>query len=119
MRREPSLAAAQELIDLVAPDPVVLVVVEHRDQYVEVPKQILQPDAPAQGQVVVRTVTPLGSAGVDRLPARLDLVAERHEESLDEARAAAARERGDLRNERNRRFRELGALVGAPIQGAP
>ena len=42
VRREPALAVAQQLLDLVVADPVVLVVVEHRDEHVEVGEQVAQ-----------------------------------------------------------------------------
>ena len=42
MRGQPALAVAQQLLHLVVADPVVLVVVQHRDQHIEVREQVAQ-----------------------------------------------------------------------------
>ena len=39
----PRYSVPKELVDLVIADPVVLVVVEHRDQHVQVREQVAQP----------------------------------------------------------------------------
>ena len=46
--RQPALAVPQQLLDLVVADPVVLVVVEHGDQHVEVREQLREPAARPQ-----------------------------------------------------------------------
>ena len=44
VRRQPRLAVAKQLLHFVLADPVVLVVVQHRDQHVQVREQIVQGD---------------------------------------------------------------------------
>src|SRR2546422_5618882 len=46
VRRKPALAAAQELLDLRGAHPVVLLVVEDRDQDVQVREQVADPNDP-------------------------------------------------------------------------
>lgn len=41
--REPALAAAEQLVDLGLVDPIVLLVVEHRDQEIEVAEKVAKP----------------------------------------------------------------------------
>ena len=50
VRLEPALAAAQQLVDLRLLDPVVLVVVEHRQQHVEVRQQVGEPTPSPSGR---------------------------------------------------------------------
>ena len=116
MRCEPSLSSAEELVDLVPTDPVVLVVVEHRDEDIKVPKQILQPHDPAEDEVVVGALAPLRPTGIDRLTAGLYFVAKGREQSLDETGTATTRKRRDPSDKGDRRVRQFGALVRAPVQ---
>src|SRR5687768_13623914 len=111
MGREPPFAAREQLVDLVAPHPVMLVVVEHRDEHVEVPEQVLQPGRPTQRDVVVRALTPRGPLRIQWLPRDRDLVAERTEEALDHPRPTAAGQRRYCRLERDRGLDEVGAIL--------
>ena len=89
--REPLAAAAEQLLDLVGAHPVVLVVVEHRQQNVEVLEEVLHPEVPLESDVEVPAVPPGGKLGVERDRPRLDLVAERLEQCAGERLAAATR----------------------------
>ena len=40
---EPALAVTKQLLDFVVADPVVLLIVEHRNEHVEVRQQLAQP----------------------------------------------------------------------------
>ena len=66
MLRQPALAAAEQLLDLGCADPVVLLVVEHRDEHVQVGEQVLQADIGLQGHPLVRRLAPLREALVQR-----------------------------------------------------
>src|SRR5439155_2842906 len=116
MRREPALSSAEELVDLVPTNPVVLVVVEYRNEDIKVPKQILQSYRPAEDEVVVSALAPLGPTGIDRLTAGLDFVAQGREQSLDETGTATTRKRRDPSDEGDRRVGKFGALLRAPVQ---
>ena len=90
VRRPASPRRAQQLLDLVVADPVVLVVVEHRDEHVQVRQQVAQAHRRRQASTVKYGSSPhsgnCSSSGcVDR-----DRVAERLEQPPQELLAAAA-----------------------------
>ena len=58
---QPAGAEAHQLVDLVRADPVVLAVVEHRQQHVQVGEGVGQPHGAAQAEVDVGRVTPAGT----------------------------------------------------------
>ena len=60
MPAEPSLSPLQKLLNLVIRDPVVLFIVEHRNQNIKVSEQILEPGGSRDRQRYIRRVTPLG-----------------------------------------------------------
>jgi hypothetical protein len=57
VRLEPALAMAEQLLNLVLPDPVAFVRIEHRDQNVEMGKQVLQRDLLCDLDGVIRAFT--------------------------------------------------------------
>ena len=63
---QPVAGAAQQLVDLVGPDPVVLVVVEHRQQHEQVLQQVAEPHGAGERDVEVAAVAPLGERRVER-----------------------------------------------------
>ena len=77
---QPGAAVGQELAGLVVADPVVLVVVEHRQQDVEVGEQVGQPHRPPQAHREVAAVAPRGEPRVERDRFGRHLVVERLEE---------------------------------------
>ena len=81
---EPALPAGEELLHLVLRDPVVLLVVEDRDEDVEVGEEVLEAGGRGQRDVVVRALPPLGEGLVQREPAGLDRVAEGLEQPAEE-----------------------------------
>jgi hypothetical protein len=60
------LAATHELLDLRLVDPVVLVVVEHRKQDVEVIEQLGQPEPPGEPKAEVTPGAPVREGRVER-----------------------------------------------------
>ena len=92
---QPALALGEQLLHLVLADEVVLAVVEHRDQDVEVRQQVRERGRLADGDREVRTLAPLGEAFVQRIADGLDLVAQRLEDASQEPLAAAHRQHVD------------------------
>ena len=110
MGREPAAARADQLVDLVVADPVVLRVVQHGQQHVQVVERIGEPDACGQPDVEVARLAPLGHGRIE-LPGRgLDLPAERLEQAAQQVGPAAARHRRHV----NRRA----GWAPAPARGA-
>ena len=118
VRGQPALAVAQQLLDLVVADPVVLVVVEHRDQHVEVRQQLAQRQRRARASTrEVRALAPVGNAVVER-------VARRRRPRSRAARTAGAgapRRRGTgsdgepgVERDRRRRPAPAGPCIGRP-----
>jgi hypothetical protein len=114
--RQPALAAAQQLVDLVAVDPVVLVVVEHRQEHVEMREQIGQPRVAREGESDVAARAPRREPLVERQRLDVDRVAERLEDPPRQLLAAAAWDRGQLGAQRDRGRGQVGALVAAAGQ---
>ena len=79
MTGQPSLTAAQQLLDLGLSHPVVLLRVEHRDQHVEVREQILQAHLTVQLDGEVAALAPFRELLVKGMLDRMDPVPERLE----------------------------------------
>jgi hypothetical protein len=118
VRRQPALAAAQQLLDLGLADEVVLVVVEDRHQHVDVLQQVLEAERRPQLEVEVRALPPVGKVLVQGAPGGGDLVAERLEEPPEQLLAAAAGQSGDARGERQRRLGQRLAVPAAAVESA-
>jgi len=110
MGGQPARAAADELVDLGLVDPVVLVIVEHGQQDVEVVEQIGHALGSVQAQREVPTGPPVGVLGIERDGLGRDLVAERREQPPDDVLPAAGGDGGQRGLERDRRRRELRPL---------
>jgi len=85
MDGQPLAAAAQELVDLVGPDPVVLVVVQHRQKDEEVFQQVLHLGRCAQPDGQVATVAPGRKVSIEGDGRGVHRVAERFEQSPEHA----------------------------------
>ena len=117
---EPALAAPQQLFELVLAEPVVLVVVEHRDQYGELAQDILHPRGRTEGHAVGRAGSPFRELLVQWEPNRFDtVVTERLEQALQHHLATPAAEGAEFDFERNRGIGKLGPFTGLPEQRAP
>src|ERR1700735_2992088 len=108
--REPSLAMAQELRDLVVTDEIVLVVVKDGDEHVEVREQVADLAGGSQGDPEVGALPPVGEGWVEVVSGRLDGVAERLEEATHEVLATAGRKARDGCLQRDGGVDELGAV---------
>ncbi len=92
MRAEPASARPDQLVDFVVADPVVLGIVEDRQQDIQVIEGIGQPDVPAQVNVEIARLTPVRNGRIQRDGGRRDLPAERLEQAAQQVSAAAARD---------------------------
>src|SRR5438874_11451132 len=59
MRRQPTLAMAQELFNFIIPDPIMLVVIQHGNEDINVSQKLLQRDAILQFDLVIGALTPI------------------------------------------------------------
>src|SRR5438093_6895576 len=119
VRREPSLAMTDELLDFVVAHPVVLLVVEHGDEHVQMRQQLGEPLFGGEREGVIPTGAPLGHRRIERMRRSRYRVAERLEQLPEEALALAAGYGGQPRRERDRRGREVGAFLAASRHRAP
>ena len=91
MAVQPAFAALEKLLDFVLADPVVLVIVQHWDQHIEVIEQRLQPSVTGEFQGHIgRRLAGQSAAILYRLS--LDGPAQRFEELSDQTHAAARRQ---------------------------
>ncbi len=100
-----------------SPDPVMLVVVEHRDQHVEMGQQVAQGAGGAQADREVAAHPPLRELGVERMGLGRDRVAERLEEAAQDPLAAAAGEGRQADVEGERLPHQLRPRLAAPGAG--
>ncbi|MEH3053798.1 MAG: hypothetical protein PGN13_07270 [Patulibacter minatonensis] len=117
VRRQPAVAAREQLLDLVVADPIVLVVVEHWQQHVQVGEQLREAHLAAQTERQVAAVAPVRVAWVEGDRGHLHLVAERLEQAAHERLSATRRHHGQLSRERERLGREVRASVAAAVEG--
>lgn len=102
MRGEPALATPHELVDLGLVDPVVLVVIEDRQEHVQVGEQLREPPFRDETQAHMATVSPIGVRRIERDRRHLDLVAQGLEQPPHERFPTARRHDGQPGLERNR-----------------
>ena len=94
---EPPLAAPQQLFDLVVSYPIVLVVVQHRDEYVQVSQHVAEATRGSQRNREQPAGAERRHGVVERMPRRLDLVTERLEQSSEKGLTAATWHGGETR----------------------
>jgi hypothetical protein len=87
---QPALTRAQQLVDLVRPLPVVLGLIEDRQQDVHLVQGVREADSPVQSEVHVAGVAPVGEGVVQRDRGRLHRPAERFEEAVRDLSTTAA-----------------------------
>ena len=116
MPGQPAATIGQELGDLVVADEVVLLIVEHRNQDVEVREQIGESRRRRQRDRDVWSFAPLREMLVERLPLCLDGVAQGPEDFRQPSVAAADGEHVDARGKRNGSLRELGPVLAPALQ---
>src|SRR5262245_15642754 len=116
MTGEPALAAAEQLLDLVVSDPVVLLGVEHRHEHVQMREEVAKPEHALEVDREVAAVAPLGERLVERVVDSVDVVAEWLEEPPQHTFAAGAGKRREMGAQRDRRLRELRPRLRPPGQ---
>jgi hypothetical protein len=114
MGRQPRAALVEQLASLVLADPVVLVVVEHRQQHVEMRQQVGEPHPARETDRQVPTGAPGRELVIEGEGGRLDLVAEGLEQRPQHRLAASDRQHRHLDLERERGVGERRPLVAAP-----
>jgi len=107
VRGQPALAGAHQLVDLVVPDPVVLVRVQDREQDVQVTERVGEPERAGQVQVHVPGAAPARDLGIELDRRRLDVPAQRAEHLLRDHRTPAARDGRRMDLQRDRTAREF------------
>ncbi len=110
---EPAVAGAHQLADLVVGHPVVLPVVEHGQQHVEVAERVGEADLAGGHEVDVAGVAPVGERGIQRHGRRLHPPGEGPEQLAHEVGAAARGQGGDRDAERQGARRQLGEGLAA------
>ncbi len=113
---EPARTRPQQFVDLVRRDPVVLRVVQHRQQDIEVVERVGELLRAGQQQVHVAAGAPLRVGVVQRDLGRRHRPAERGEEPLGDLRATAAPQHRHPDLQRDRRRRQLGPVLGVAAQ---
>ncbi len=112
--REPALALGEEVVDLRVAHPVVLLVVQHGHEHVQVREQLPQPARPRRARRGgYGLCAPLREHLVEREALGRDLVAERLEEPPEQRLPAAARQGLDRGGERDRASASSGPVRGA------
>ena len=102
MLLQPAFAMPKQLLDLVLADPIVLLVVEHRDQHIEMRQQAPQRGHAAQRQVPIRSLAD-GRYG--------QRIAEWLEQQSGEIGAATAPQRGQARLKRDRQLCQVRSML--------
>src|SRR5712692_2057758 len=105
---KPAAARPDQLVDFVGADPVMLGVIEHREQNIEMVERVRESHVAGQAQVDVARVTPRRNGLVERDRDSLRLPAERLEYPPGQLRAATTRKCGDVQLKRERRVFEFG-----------
>ena len=113
---EPALAVAQQLFDLVVTNPVVLLVVEHRNEHIEVRQQVAQPARRAKRDGKQPARAERRHALVELMAGRFDLIAERFEQPAQECLAAAAGNGSETGFERQVSRGEIGFAFASTAQ---
>ena len=112
MGLQPTRALGDQLVHLAVADPVVLAVVEGRDEYVQVGEHFRQAHPPGQGNVPVRARPGLGVRGING-----DGIAKGLEQ-CPHRRFAPAPQAGNLGGQRQRLGGQLGALRASSTERA-
>src|SRR5256885_16704226 len=102
---------SKEFVHFLLADPIVLVVVEYRDQHVQVRQKLMQWNRVGQLDGEVGAFAPIGEVLVQRVPRRGDGVAKWLEQSAQQSFAAAAGQDTDPRGQRDRHGGKLRPLA--------
>ncbi len=97
---QPALTLTQQLLELVLSDEVVLVVVENRNENVEVGQELRECPLRSQLHGEVGSLAPRRERGVERVVLGVNLVPERLEQAAQQPLAAAAGKNGEPGDQR-------------------
>ena len=101
---QPALATPNQFLDLLVAHPVVLFIVENRDQHREVPQQIRYPLVALKSHCEIAAHPPIGVRLIEDMPLQTDRIAERFEQLAQDRFAATTGQRGNAYRQRNRRL---------------
>ncbi len=118
MRCEPPLAFREQLLHLVVADPVVLGVVQHRDQHIKMREERRQRLLSLQLERIVPAFAPIRKRGIERQPHRFHLVTKRLEEPSQKVLPAPAGQHGNLRLQVEDAIDRLRLVLAAPSERA-
>ena len=118
VRSQPALALAQEFLDFIVADPVVLLRVQDGNQHVEVSEEIRKAHISAQLNRVVRTLAPFREPLVQGMMLCRHLVAQRLEQLPQEWFAASARHDRYVRGEVEPLLGQFGLTLASPGESA-
>lgn len=111
--REPALAGAKELVDLVGALPVVLGLVQNGQQHVQLAECVSQPDNTGEAKPDVARVTPVGERVIERDRLGVHGPTQRLEDPVCDHGATAARQHRDHDLQRDGRVGKLLLRVAA------
>ena len=114
---EPALAVTKQLFDLVVSHPVVLLIVENRNEHVKMRQQVAQPPRRAERDGEQPARAEGRHALVELVARRVDRVAERLEQRAEECLAAAAGNSRETCFERQLDRRQVGFPLASTAQG--
>lgn len=117
MAVKPALAMSKQFLHFVVTDPVVLLIVEDRNQYVEVRQQVAQSARCSQRNREEPARAERRHALVEFMTDRFDRIAERLEQRAEKRLSAAARDRGKTGFERQLNRHEVGLPLTSTTQG--
>ncbi len=110
MRPQPALTVTQKFLHLVIPNPIMLVVVQHRHEHVKMRQKLSQRHPRVQLDSEIRAFSPVGKLLIKWQPVRGHFVAERRKKLAQKLFATSARQRGKGCAQRKWRVHELGSL---------
>ena len=91
---EPAFTVAEQFVHFVIAYPVVLVVVEDRDQDIKMGQQLVEAQSAVELHVEILAVAPLGEFVIKRIFVRPNRVAQRFEQASKELFPTATRNNG-------------------------
>src|ERR1043165_1718056 len=110
MRSQPTFAMPQKLFDFVITNPVVLVVIQNRDENVEMTKELMQGQSRFHFDAAVGTLTPIWKMFIERQTLGPDKIAERFEELPQKFLTASAGQGRELHTKRQRTITQSRAV---------
>jgi hypothetical protein len=87
---EPALPVTKQLLDFVVPNPVVLLIIENRNEHVQMRQQVAQPTRCSKRHCKQSARAKGRHALVEFVACRIDRIAERLEQRAEECLATAA-----------------------------